>query len=238
MKRTLFSLLLLTGFSFLLTSCEKVVGEGPVVTQTRNAASFTGIDFRIPGNIEYRQDSTYKVEITAQQNILDVLESYVSSGRLILRFKNDVRVRDHEQILINITAPAQSSIRLSGSGNFRSTGQMITPNMTLDLSGSGNIFLDQLTTTDIHSTISGSGNITLDNGTGRDLQLKVSGSGNMDLADVFANRATTNISGSGDIRVRVANMLDATISGSGSVYYRGTPVISTRISGSGRVVPF
>ncbi len=238
MKQTTLALMGLLVSVIFLSSCEKVEGEGPVRTEVRNVGSFSGIDLRISGTVNYTQDSTYKVEVMAQQNILDVLETYISANKLVIRYKNDIRVKRHEDIVINISAPAQNSIRLSGSGNLRAATPMMTLGMLLEVSGSGNIFLNQLNTGDLEANISGSGNITVDNGTARDERLRISGSGNIDLLDVAATRATTNTSGSGETRLHVTNSLDATISGSGSVYYRGTPVISTRISGSGRVRPY
>src|SRR3954464_5325350 len=93
-----FSLLLLSAMTVYLTSCEKVTGDGPVVTQTRSVVNFSGIDLRVSGDVEFKQDPNYKVEVTAQQNILDVMETYVSNNRLVVKFKNDVIVKSHESV--------------------------------------------------------------------------------------------------------------------------------------------
>jgi hypothetical protein len=231
-------LVALMGMMLFFSSCEKVVGEGPIQTEIRNTGPFSGIDVRVPGQINYTQDVTYKVEVNAQRNILDVLETYVSNGRLIVRFKHDVNVRRHDDIIINISAPAQNSLRLSGSGNLHANGPLTPSNLNLELSGSGNISLQQLTASYLDADISGSGNITIGAGAVPDVRLGISGSGNIDMANVTTNKAKTTTSGSGYMKLQVAQDLDVSISGSGSVYYRGTPLIHTRISGSGRVQPW
>jgi hypothetical protein len=57
----------------IFTSCEKVVGDGALVTETRTTAGFNGIESEVSGNIVYVQGTDYKVELTAQQNILNVM---------------------------------------------------------------------------------------------------------------------------------------------------------------------
>jgi hypothetical protein len=76
------SVALLSALILLITSCEKIDGEGPVVTETRDVSGFSGIDFRIGGDVYFKKDTVYKVEVSAQQNILDKLETYVSDGNL------------------------------------------------------------------------------------------------------------------------------------------------------------
>ncbi len=223
------------GLAFLFASCEKVVGEGPVVTENRTKGEFSGIDLRVSGNVYYTQSPEYKIEVSAQQNILDVLETYVSNNKLVIKYENDVRVRRHEDITVNISAPDLNSLRVSGSGNISTTGMLKPNSMDMDVSGSGNINVANITTNYIEANISGSGNIKVQNGTAAEEKLKISGSGNLDLMNVAAKTATTTTSGSGDTKVKVSERLNVTISGSGSVYYIGQPAINTSISGSGKV---
>jgi hypothetical protein len=233
--KKLVPLFILTGMMVMFASCEKVVGEGPVVTETRNISDFSGVDLRVSGNIYFTQSPEYKVEVRAQQNILGVLETYVANNKLVIRFDNDVVVRRHENVTVNISAPDLSSIRVSGSGDIMTTGPLTPNSMEMDISGSGSITVNDLETGYLDATISGSGDIKVINGSADEEKLRISGSGDMDLANVLAKYVTTTTSGSGDTRVHATDRLNVTISGSGSVYYRGQPSISTKISGSGKV---
>jgi hypothetical protein len=219
-------------------SCKKVVGEGQVQTETRNITGFSGVSASIGGKINYKIDPEYKVEITAQPNILDVIETSKINGHLLIKVRNGVRIKANEEITVNISAPTADYLHLSGSGDLVVTGNIIAANMDIGISGTGNITVSTVTVTDkIDAVISGSGNINVQAGTAPNEELRISGSGKLFLDGVFAEKAKTTISGSGDMQVNVSQTLDATISGSGSVYYRGHPLISTTISGSGRVKP-
>lgn len=221
-----------------VSSCEKVIGDGPLQTETRNITDFSGVSASIGGKINYKIDPDYKVEITAQANILDVIQTSKVNGHLLVKVKDGVRIRSHEDITINISAPNADYLHLSGSGDLIVSGLVNEDNLDMDISGSGNITLSSATVNDkIRATISGSGNIKVLSGSAINEDLRISGSGKLLLQDVIAEHAKTTISGSGDIKVNLSQSLDATISGSGSVYYLGNPLISTSISGSGKVCP-
>ena len=224
---------------FMLPSCEKVVGEGPLVTQNRTVGNFSGLSSEMSGKVNFTIAPDYKVEITAQQNILDVLNTNVVNGVLHIDFKDNVRVKQHEDLLINITAPYADYFRLSGSGNMNVQGDVAANNLKVTLSGSGDIVVQSAVIADkIDADISGSGNISIAGGFAVNEDIDISGSGKVEMAGVDAQNAVTHTSGSGDVKLALSKNLDAHISGSGSVYYHGNPIISTHISGSGRVIPF
>ena len=99
-------------------SCKKIKGEGPVLTETRTITGFTGVSADIDGDVYITPDSVFKVEVRAQQNILDVIQSQVVNGELRLRFKNDVTVSTHDRVSVYISAPALSSFSVGGSGKL------------------------------------------------------------------------------------------------------------------------
>ena len=239
MKKLSVVVVLLASVLFIFPSCEKVVGEGPLVTQTRTVGNFTGVSSEMSGTVNFAIAPEYKVEITAQQNILDVLNTNVVNGVLHIDFKNNVRVKQHEDLLINITAPYADYFRLSGSGNMNVQGDLSANSLKLTISGSGNIAVGNAVIGDkIDAEVSGSGNISVANGSAVNEDVDISGSGKVEMAGVSAQNAVTRTSGSGDVKLALSTNLDAHISGSGSVYYHGNPIISTHISGSGRVIPF
>lgn len=229
------SILFSTVILLFSSSCKKVTGEGDLSTETKSIGNFAGIEAQVSGNLYYTQGPENKVELTAQQNILNVIETPIINNQLVVRFKNDVRVRHHEQITIKVTAPSLSNIKSSGSGNVTVSSPLSGNNLSFSLSGSGNLSLPMITTSHLETTTSGSGNITISGGTANTVVLKISGSGNIDAHHVLAKSVTTTTSGSGTIKVNVSEQLNVTISGSGSVFYSGNPIVNTNISGSGRV---
>jgi len=226
---------LLSVLILLTTSCEKINGEGPVVTESRDVSGFSGIDFRIGGDVYFKKDSVYKVEVSAQQNILDKLDTYVSDGNLVIKPRNGIHILSYKDVRVMVSGPEMNQLRVSGSGNISTGDAFATSTIDMDVSGSGKITVVDMTADYADLKISGSGDIKIQNGTITEEKLKISGSGSIDLTNVTAAKATTTTSGSGDIWLQVSESLNATISGSGSVYYKGNPIIDTKISGSGKV---
>lgn len=229
------SFLLLALLALAFTACEKVRGEGPVVTEARNISNFSGVDLRCEADLYYRTSSDYSVTLTGQQNVLDVLETYTSEGRLVIRYRGDVRVRSHERLHIQVAAPSVYTLRVRGSGGIMTSGPLSPSRLDMDVDGSGSIRVSELTANLIDAQVMGSGSIRVSGGSATEVRTLISGSGDIDLAAVPAREATTVTSGSGDTRLYVFDRLQSTISGSGDVYYRGNPTIETHISGSGRV---
>ena len=222
------------GFS----SCKKVIGEGDLQTEIRNVTDFSGVSASIGGKINYRIDPAYKVEITAQRNILDVIQVTKQNGHLLVKIKDGVRVKSNEEITVSISAPRGDYFHLSGEGDLIVNGNLNENDLDLGISGTGNVMIPSATIANkLKAAISGSGDIKVLAGSAKDEDLQISGSGSLFFEGVTSENVRTKISGSGDMKVNVSKSLDATISGSGSVYYHGNPLISTNISGSGRVRP-
>lgn len=222
-----------------LTSCKKHVfnsikGKGETVTETRNLSGFNKISLALNADVSYVQDSVYFVEISAQQNVLKVLTTEISSGKL--KIGSDKWIRKHNGIKIRIHSPDLRAVDLSGSGNFESSVNLLTAGLELTVSGSGNIAFASVHADELEAKISGSGDISVSGGAVINQKVTISGSGDLEMDHLEANHSDAKISGSGSIAVRVANQLKATISGSGDIRYRGNPVVNTSISGSGSVI--
>ena len=105
-----------------VTSCskEKIWGEGPSVSETRTmSGDFYGIECMIPAKVNYKIDPVRKVEIIAQRNILDIIETNMSSSSYVeVKFRNKVNVAAHDDIIINISGPIIYHLGLSGTGDI------------------------------------------------------------------------------------------------------------------------
>ena len=233
MKKLTTALLFLT--VVCLHACRKVTGEGPVKTETRTATDFSGISLGAPVEVIYTPSNEYRIEIEAQQNIIDVIQTYVSHHELRLRLKDNTIIRPSEQVRVTVSAPYINSLAVSGSGSVKALQPVSSTAMKLSVSGSGSILLNSLQTGALEADISGSGEMQVLNGSADHEDIQVSGSGRIDLTNLLAQTAKTETSGSGSIKIYVEKTLDAHISGSGSVYYKGSPTVSSHVSGSGRI---
>ncbi|MNJ84786.1 hypothetical protein D3C87_22460 [compost metagenome] len=221
------------------TSCKKhlfnsIKGKGGTVTETRDLSGFNKISLSIDADVNYVQDSVYFVEISAQQNVIDVITTDINGGELEIEFSK--WVRKHSNITIVIHSPDLRAIDLSGSGNVESSSDILTTDLELNVSGSGNIVLASVHSDELEAKISGSGNISVSGGEVTNQKATISGSGSVEMENLKANNSDAKISGSGSISVWAVDQLKATISGSGDIRYKGNPIVNTNISGSGSVI--
>lgn len=219
-----------------LSSCSRafgIHGEGAPVVEQRSPGVFQKIALAIDADVILHTDSVYRIEITGQRNILDVLTTQVSNNELEIDFSDCVS--EHSAITIHVYAPVYVRVSLNGSGSISNTDSITASSVDLWVSGSGSISLQRMRSSTVNTYISGSGSISLAGQTGA-FNSSASGSGKTKAFDLAAQNARIQVSGSGDSEVNALQTLAVDLSGSGDVYYRGTPALNVSISGSGRVI--
>jgi hypothetical protein len=222
-----------------LSSCQKdhfwgIRGKGSNTTEKVNSKGFNKIDLAFDANILYTQDSVYKVEISAQENIQEIIETTINKE--VLTFKASKKLLQHNPIEIIIHSPNIYGFQVSGNGYINGQNAIVTNVMSLNVSGSGGISIPVLTSDNVSANISGSGNIKVDGGTAKNQTIQVSGSGNTDFLNLTSTKSTIDVSGSGEMKVWVTEELNVTISGSGKVNYKGSPTVNSKVSGSGKII--
>lgn len=233
-KIILMSTALLTCLSF--SACTKIIrGKGPTIIEKRAVTNFNSIDLDMSGNVYVRQDSFYKVEVHAQQNVLDALRTSVSGGKLEIDFKDNTLLVDNNTVEVYISCPNVDGISLNSSGSISMLNKLSSSSLDLEVNSSGKISLVEINTNKLNTEINGSGSIIISGGWASTISSSTSGSGSMNLLGAESDYANVHISGSGTTKVNVQKQLDVDISGSGDVYYMGNPSIHSNISGSGRV---
>lgn len=210
-------------------NCEN--GEGNVVTQILDVPEFTGIQLNNSIDVYLQQGLEQKVEMEAQENIIDLLELDVQDDIWDIEF--DRCIRDHKDIKLYITAPLIDFIGVSGSGQVYGENQLEGEDLELKIVGSGDIDLAVLVQK-IDARISGSGNIDLE-GLAEEFEVKITASGDYNAFDLETQKGEITINASGDAEVLVNETLDITINGSGDVDYKGYPLLDIEINGSGDV---
>ena len=218
-----------------LSSCRKIIGEGPVLTEERIVANFTEVESSIAGAVYLSEGSVQQVRIESQQNIIDVVETKVEDGILKLKLRNNTILANNSNLKVYISIPKYRSISLMGSGNVTVENGLNSHDLSLKLTGSGNIDIDRLYGNDLYSQLTGSGNIRIGAGTEESQTVHITGSGDYEAKNMTSKHADVVITGSGNATVKAINSLKAKISGSGNVYYYGNPVVDVVITGSGNV---
>ncbi len=235
-KIPLFAILL----TLLIASCSKerfgIKGEGPTVSETRQINNFNGVDLSVSAYVEIIKDSTFKVEINAQRNVLDIIETKIINSNLEIGLKKHSLLRQHEPIKIKIYMPQVYHLDVSGSGKIECKLPFQSDNMSLNISGSGEIQYIGQVKNNLNAEISGSGKMYLySDAVCNQTNISISGSGSIDAQTFKTNYSNVNISGSGSLKQEINTEINGSISGSGNIYYWGNPKVNVSVSGSGRV---
>ena len=223
MKNQLKNLLGLT-LALLLFSCgdddddnsECIEASGPVTTEERVVDNFSSIRFNGVGNLLLTQGAPQSVELVTNENILELIETRVSSGTLIVGFVDDACIEGSiDQLDIVVTVPEIETLALEGVGNITGENDFDLDALSIELDGVGNVIL--------------SGTVT-------NLEIASTGVGNVQAFDLESDICEVNLTGVGSVSVTVNSELDVNLTGAGSVRYKGRPTISSSISGTGSLI--
>lgn len=229
------SLIALAFGGLVMFSCQSHVLTGQTVKETRDVSTFEGVGLAFSGDIYITQGSPQKVVIEADKNVMEIIETRVEGGKLILKTQNG-SWRNLGDIKVYITMPKINYLSISGSGDMICETGINTQEIEVEVSGSGSVRVNKLASDEVEAVITGSGDITLagSDHAARELDVKITGSGSFKGADLAAGEAIVTITGSGSATVHAVNELETNITGSGSVLYRGKPLVNASATGSGK----
>ncbi len=189
-----------------------VAGSGRRSRQRRPLPCFSEITVRAGVDLVVRRGTQCEVIVEADDNLIPLIGTEVSGGRLILSaarsFQSQGRVR------VEATTDRLERLEVEGASDVRLTG-IDSPSLAILLSGSGDV--------------------TGDGRAGR-LAVEVSGSGDIRLGRLRAEDVKIRITGAADAEVHAARSLKVDLEGSGDVLYFGNPAhVEKNIRGAGDV---
>ena len=119
---------------------------------------------------------------------------------------------------IQLQAASATDVALSLSGGATIKIGQTSGSMKVDVSGGGDIHIDQATLGDLALSLSGGGAFALKGGSIGRLTLDVSGAGSVQIGAPVNGDATISMSGAGEVRLaRVSGKLTKDINGVGSI---------------------
>lgn len=209
-------------FGVIFSSCNGincVNGSGNQISQTRDVGSFTRVETSGSIKVILKQGDENSLRITADDNVLREIETYVRGNRLIIDLEGNFC--DSGPITVFVTSANYEGIEASGAVEILGDGKLNVNDFDLDLSGSSKVDLD-INAANVKTSSSGASEIFLKGQAGSH-ELELSGSSSVDALDFVVGRYRIESSGASDSRINVLNELDISSSGSSDVQYRGNP---------------
>jgi len=224
--------LLLAAAIFTFISCvfePGVEGNGNITIETRELKSFDQIEVSGGFTVILSQGTAARLEVEADENLIDLISTNVKGGVLSVRSKESIRGSRNIKILIEVQD--LTKISLSGAVDLSTTAEFTTAHLKIDGSGASTLNM-VLNVGSLEAELSGANNVTL-NGKAESFYAKLTGASDLKAFGFEVNEMEIKVSGAGDARVSVRDKLKVNISGAGSVTYRGDPTIEQSISGAG-----
>ena len=210
------------------------VGSGTVASETRAAAGFQEIAVGGSMKVLLRQSGREGVEVSADNNLLPLIETRVSNGTLHIELKRGANYTSRNPVTVTVDFIALKSLSLGGSATI--TGASIKGSkLGVSIGGSGSVKLSDVQLSALDVSIGGSGSFAA---TGRSPKLSISigGSGGALTEQLDADDVSVSVAGSGGAVVKANRTLDASVAGSGDVVYSGNAVAKTSKTGSGTII--
>ena len=179
-----------------------VVGSGRFVSESRPVTPFDGIVATAGLQVRVTPAAVESLEITAEDNVLPLIDSVVINGTLSLGWKTGTSVSAHG-IEVNVGARQLRSLTAS-AGSGIAVDRIASGDLAVILSGG--------------STFSGSGAIDR-------LDLDASGGSRVQAPELACRGATVRLSGGSSAILRVTDSLLAALSGGSTLQYYGDPAV-------------
>ena len=213
-------------------SSRSVNASGHVITEKRSVTNFNAIELSGGIDLYIHPNSSEKLEVKADDNIMDMIITEVNGGTLKIYTK--ASIRNPESMRVDVWVDDLESLSVSGGTDTYFEGMLKTDHFKVVSSGASDVSID-IETKELILVASGSSDINL-RGSADYLKATASGSSDLKAYDLAVKKCKLKASGSSDAYVFVSDELELSASGSSDVHYKGDAEIKAmNVSGSSDV---
>ena len=234
MKRSQFQLIGIFAFlTLVLSSCwfmgPSIRGNGNVTKEVRQVAEFDQIQVSRGMNVYVTQGSPAKVEVIADNNLHEVIETKVEGDVLKVFVNENIRWAKEKKVMV--TVEKLSGLQTSSGSNAWSQNQIMSENLELKASSGSNLTMD-VNAKYLKADCSSGANIRL-SGLAKEADLETSSGANLKGEELKADNCKMRASSGGNVSSTVTGRLEAKASSGGNVVYFGEPTETNVNSSSG-----
>jgi hypothetical protein len=207
-----------------------LIGSGNLETEQYGFANFTRVEISSAFEFQIRQSSSYSINVTADDNVIDHVQISQDGQTLKIRVGGVPSFR-RVTLKASVTMPQLGGLTVSGASRGTVANFNSTEAVNIAVSGASRVTGD-ITAGDIGFDVSGASTIELE-GSADNMVAAVSGASRFSLDDFTVNNANVNISGASTGTINLDGRLDANVSGASTLLYVGDPVMGTiNVSGA------
>ena len=233
MKKLHLNILMMIAFvaTTALSACDMahcVHGSGNKITENRKVTDFTKIKVDGDFKIILKQDSSLSVNISADDNLMKLIETNNTGDRLHIHTKE--HICSGGEITITIGVRNLEGLKASGAIDVSTDGNLKVKDINFDLAGASKLTLD-LNANNVTTSGSGATEMNL-KGQATSHNINMSGVGKLNAFDFVVGSCDIASSGASECKVNVLQTLKISSSGATSVKYKGHPSITQDKSGA------
>ena len=233
MKNIVLVFLSLVVFQSCNTEC--INGTGGSISKSYELDEFTEISVDGSFKVQIIQDKNVArstVSVSAQQEIIDLMDISASGGKLTVTSKGCYT--SSNPVLVLITVKELETINNNGTAEIVSANIFMSEELEINNSGTGTVSLEvQINKINIDNQ--GVGNVFL-RGTCNKVDVQNDGAGNVELVELKTDDGDVVNNGTGSVNVNVYNNLNIELNGAGNVGYKDNPKsLNQKTNGSGKV---
>jgi hypothetical protein len=207
-----------------------LIGSGNLETEEYTFANFTRVEISSAFEFQIRQSSSYSINVTADDNVIDHVQISQDGQTLKIRVGGVPSFR-RVTLKASVTMPQLGGLTVSGASRGTVANFNSTEAVSIAVSGASRVAGD-ITAGDIGFDVSGASTIELE-GSADNMVAVVSGASRSSLDDFTVNNANVNIRGASTGTINLDGRLDANVSGASTLLYVGDPVMGTiNVSGA------
>jgi hypothetical protein len=207
-----------------------LIGSGNLETEEYAFTNFTRVEIGSAFEFEIKQSSSYSINVTADDNVIDYVQVYKDGQTLKIKLGGIPSLR-LVTLRASVTIPQLHGLTVSGASRGTVYDFSSTEDLDITVSGASRLTGD-ITAGDVDFDISGASTIQLE-GSANDMDAIVSGASLFKLGGFIVNNADVNISGASTGTINLTGRLDADLSGASRLLYIGEPTMGTiNVSGA------
>jgi len=219
---------------FAAQAQENVVVDANVTPRTLQA-QFDNVKVSGSINLVLSQSDAVSLAVSAsEEKYIADISTLVENGTLRIFWSGGNNWTKNRQLTVYLGFKQISAIGASGASNVRVVGKIKQDELKIDLSGASNI----KGTLDLKSftiSLSGASEAKLD-GNVRQLTINSSGASDVNAYNLEAESCSASASGASDLKLNIAQELNAVASGASHIYYKGNvPKLNIKNSGVSKI---
>lgn len=217
-----------------LASCRYTTGSGNLVSETRPAGNFNGINVGGGFIVEVKIGPVTSVVVEADDNIIKYIETSTSGNTLKIRTE-DLHNYSDVHMKVYITTPSLKKLSASASAEVEVLDVLTGTDRLIFKSSSGADIVAEVDAPEIESDVSSGASITL---RGKTKSYSAEGSSGAEIRswNLLSESTSVNVSSGSSAKVHASVRLDIKASSGATVTYHGAAEPNNTISSGASIV--